>query len=209
MSIYEIGLLGDVTDADCDKLVATIARLISEFDLEVGREVIIRSGETFDRRNRRAATAVAYFGGTAQADQELARRALSASLPIIPTIPADGEFDALIPDFLRATNGLQRRPDDPDMLGLSVVLLECLGLLRQQRRVFVSYRRVESRNVAVQLHDLLSARGFDVFLDTHDIRPGEPFQDVLWHRLCDSDVMVMLARPRSSKRDSCTPSSVA
>ena len=195
MSIYEIGLLGDVTDADCDKLVATIARLISEFDLEVGREVIIRSGETFDRRNRRAATAVAYFGGTAQADQELARRALSASLPILPTIPADGEFDALIPDFLRATNGLQRRPDDPDMLGLSVVLLECLGLLRQQRRVFVSYRRVESRNVAVQLHDLLSARGFDVFLDTHDIRPGEPFQDVLWHRLCDSDVMVMLDTP--------------
>src|SRR5262249_40902685 len=38
-------------------------------------------------------------------------------------------------------------------------------------------------------------RGFDVFLDTHDVRPGERFQDVLWHRLCDSDVMVMLDTP--------------
>ncbi|MFD2649195.1 toll/interleukin-1 receptor domain-containing protein [Devosia albogilva] len=45
------------------------------------------------------------------------------------------------------------------------------------------------------MHDLLSSKGFDVFLDTHDIRPGDPFQDVLWHRLCDSDVMVMLDTP--------------
>src|SRR4029077_243590 len=37
-----------------------------------------------------------------------------------------------------------------------------------------------------------SARGFDVFLDTHDIRPGEPFQEMLWHRLADCDVVIML-----------------
>ena len=57
------------------------------------------------------------------------------------------------------------------------------------------YRRVESRSAAMQLHDLMAARGFDVFLDTHDVRPGDPFQDVLWHRLCDSDVVVMLDTP--------------
>jgi len=81
------------------------------------------------------------------------------------------------------------------MTDLAVAMLECTGLLRRQRRIFVSYRRVESRAAALQLHDLLGARGFDVFLDTHDIRPGDPFQDVLWHRLCDSDVMVMLDSP--------------
>ena len=74
-------------------------------------------------------------------------------------------------------------------------MLECVGLLRRQRRVFVSYRRSEARAAAVQLHDVLSARGFDVFLDTHSIRPAEPFQEVLWHRLVDSDVMVMLDTP--------------
>jgi hypothetical protein len=47
----------------------------------------------------------------------------------------------------------------------------------------------------LQVHDLLTARGFDVFLDTHDIRPGDPFQDILWHRLVDSDVVVMLDTP--------------
>ena len=43
--------------------------------------------------------------------------------------------------------------------------------------------------------DVLTARGFDVFLDTHELRPGEPFQEILWHRLCDSDVMLMLETP--------------
>ena len=195
VSIYEIGLLGDVTDVDRDTLVATIAKLIADFDLEVGREVMIRIGGSFDERNGHAATAVAYFGGATQADQELAYRAFTASLPVIPTIPADGDFGALVPAFLKGANGLRRRADDPEMLELAVGLLECLGLLRRQRRVFVSYRRVESRNAAVQLHDLLSGRGFDVFLDTHDIRPGDPFQDILWHRLCDSDIMVMLDTP--------------
>ena len=145
--------------------------------------------------NGHAATAVAYFGGAVQADQEPARRAVSSSLPVIPTILAAGDFGTLVPPFLQRSNGLRRRADDPKMTELAVALLECVGLLRRQRRVFVSYRRVESRNAAVQLHDLLSGRGFDVFLDTHDIRPGEPFQDVLWHRLCDSDVLVMLDTP--------------
>ncbi|OWU64392.1 MAG: hypothetical protein CBB60_010105 [Armatimonadetes bacterium Cent15-Ar3] len=31
-----------------------------------------------------------------------------------------------------------------------------------------------------------------MFLDTHGVAPGEVFQDVLWHRLCDCDVLIML-----------------
>jgi hypothetical protein len=56
----------------------------------------------------------------------------------------------------------------------------------------VSYRRGESRSAALQLFDAFSARQFDVFLDTHGILPADDFQAVLWHRLCDSDVLVML-----------------
>jgi hypothetical protein len=195
VSIYEIGLLGDVTDVDRETLVATITRLIADFDLVVSRDLMIRIGDSFDQREGHGATAGAYFGGSVQRDQEVARRALSSSLPVIPVVPAVGDFGSLVPDFLQRLNGHRRRADDPEMIELAVALLECVGLLRRQRRVFVSYRRVESRIAAIQLHDLLSGRGFDVFLDTHDIRPGEPFQDVLWHRLCDSDVMVMLDTP--------------
>ena len=57
------------------------------------------------------------------------------------------------------------------MRELATLMLECVGLLRRQRRIFVSYRRTESRDVALQMHDLLIAKGFDVFLDLkfHDI----------------------------------------
>jgi hypothetical protein len=70
--------------------------------------------------------------------------------------------------------------------------LEVLGLLHQQRRIFISYRRSDARDAALQLHDELSSRGFDVFLDTHDIRPAQAFQEMLWHRLSDCDVTIML-----------------
>jgi len=74
--------------------------------------------------------------------------------------------------------------------------LEGLGLLRERRRLFISYRRVEASGVAAQLYEALDAAGFDVFLDTHGIlRPGEPFQEVLWHRLADTDVALLLDTP--------------
>lgn len=68
-------------------------------------------------------------------------------------------------------------------------------MLSRDRRVFLSYRRQESRQAALQLFEAISARGFDVFLDTHDIAPGDDFQAVLWHRLCDCDVLLMLDTP--------------
>lgn len=195
MSVYEIGILGDASVKERDALVGTIERMVGEFGLRVGAEVILHDGATINGRDKHAAFAAAYFGGPNQTDAAAARDLAKASVPIIPTISQSGDFGAHVPDFLKGSNGLRRRADDSELAELAVALLECVGLLRRQRRVFVSYRRVESRSAAMQLHDLLTARGFDVFLDTHDIRPGEPFQDVLWHRLCDSDVMVMLDTP--------------
>ena len=113
MSTYEIGLLGDMTHADRDILVATVTRLISDFDFVAGRDVMIRTGDSFDEREGHLATAAAYFGGVLQADQELARRAFVSSLPVIPTIPVTGDFRASVPAFLQGANGLRRRADDP------------------------------------------------------------------------------------------------
>jgi hypothetical protein len=74
--------------------------------------------------------------------------------------------------------------------------LECVTLLPRQRRVFISYRRDESMEAALQLYAALSARQFDVFLDTHDIQVGQHFQDMLWQRLCDCDVLLFLDTQR-------------
>ena len=195
LSLYELAILGDVTDAERLRLIETIRELVGDFGLSIGADVIIRDGASVGSRDRHAAIAATYFGGNASPDLPSVDELIGSSVPIIPTLASAGDFATQIPRQLHFLNGLRRRADDPNMTELATALLECVGLLRSQRRAFVSYRRIESRSAAVQLHDLLTSRGFDVFLDTHDIRPGEPFQDVLWHRLCDSDVMVMLDTP--------------
>ncbi|KWN76919.1 toll/interleukin-1 receptor domain-containing protein [Burkholderia ubonensis] len=195
MSLYELAVLGSATGVDRHRLSATIEAMIGDFGMTLGADVVIHDAASIETRDVRAAFAAAYFGGAPLSDVEPARALVVASSPVIPTVAPGQQFGAVIPDFLRSANGLTRRDDDPEMTALASALLECVGLLRRQRRVFVSYRRTESRAAALQLHDLLSSRGFDVFLDTHDIRPGDPFQDVLWHRLVDSDVMVMLDTP--------------
>ncbi|HMO73927.1 MAG TPA: toll/interleukin-1 receptor domain-containing protein [Sphingopyxis sp.] len=195
MSHYELAILGSPTEAERAALVRAIATLVGDFGIEIGRELILHDGASVAGRNPRAAFVAAYFGGVPASDVEAARMLVAQSAPVIPTVGPAQEFGTCIPDFLQSANGLRRRGDDEPMRELAAALLECIGLLRQQRRVFVSYRRTEARAAALQLHDLLSARGFDVFLDTHDIRPGDPFQEVLWHRLVDSDVMVMLDTP--------------
>ncbi|MGG5887525.1 toll/interleukin-1 receptor domain-containing protein [Falsiroseomonas sp. HC035] len=195
MSLYELAILGDATPDERARLTQTLTELVSAFGLTVGQDVVVRNAAGLCGRDIRAATGAAFFGGAHIVDSGAARELIRASVPVIPTIAASADFSTSVPDFLAGLNGLRRRADDVEMTELAAALLECVGLLRRQRRVFVSYRRVESRAAALQLHDLMTGRGFDVFLDTHDIRPGDPFQDVLWQRLCDSDVMVMLDTP--------------
>lgn len=195
MSLYELAILGNGTRSNRVRLSQTITDLVGEFGMRVGHDVIIHDAASVANRDRRAAFAATYFGGDATKDLLSVDELLKCSAPIIPTVANGEDFGAKIPRQLHFLNGLRRRHDDHALTELASALLECMGLLRRQRRVFVSYRRIESRNAAMQLHDLLTSRGFDVFLDTHDVRPGEPFQDVLWQRLCDSDVLVMLDTP--------------
>lgn len=169
--------------------------MLQQFSLNVGVDVRFHDACSIHLRDRHSAFAAVYFSGAEPSDLGVISDLCRHSMPVIPAIRVGGSFGNEIPEPLRNANGLRLRADDPELTELAVALLECVGLLRRQRRVFVSYRRIESRFAALQLHDRLSARGFDVFLDTHDIRPGEPFQDVLWNRLCDSDVMVMLDTP--------------
>lgn len=195
MGVYELAIVGAATDRDRQILVESLKGMVEEFGLDLGSDVIIHDAQSLGGRDKHAAFAAAYFGGTPHVDTDAAQSIVQSTSPIIPTTDWMQEFIPSVPPVLHASNGLRRRQDDPKMTELAAALLECVGLLRRQRRVFVSYRRTESRAAALQLHDLLSARGFDVFLDTHDVRPGDPFQDVLWHRLCDSDAMLMLDTP--------------
>ncbi len=196
MSLYELVILGSPSADERAALEQTLARAVSEVGLSFQVDVMLRDAADLAARDPRAATAACYFvtPHADPADVEAVETIVQAAAPIIPTVAPLGDFTHA-PSVIAASNGLRRRNDDPGLASLAAAMLECVGLLRTQRRVFLSYRRIESRAAALQLHDSLAERGFDVFLDTHDIRPGQPFQEVLWHRLCDSDVLVMLDTP--------------
>ncbi|MBS4005890.1 MAG: toll/interleukin-1 receptor domain-containing protein [Afipia sp.] len=195
MSLYEIVILGDDRHSERARLKTTLVEMLQDLDLQLGREVTFREHADVQNRDNKAATGCVYFGGAPGNDIAIVERLIYDGHPVIPVICDGQTFDADIPESLRPLNGVKVHSKDPQLVELSTALLECVGLLRRQRRVFISYRRTEARRAAQQLHDELAAKGFDVFLDTHDIRPAEPFQDVLFHRLCDSDVMVMLDTP--------------
>lgn len=195
MGIYEFAILGNTTSEQREKLTKSIEEMASEFGLCVDDHVRIYDSETVMERNRSAAFTAIYFGGSPQVDIEAAQSIYDESVPIVPVVSRLELFSVHIPDFLQPTNGYCLNEQDPEMKELAALMMECVGLLRRQRRVFVSYRRTESRDVALQMYDVLTEKGFDVFLDTHDIRPGETFQDALWHKLCDSDVLIMLDTP--------------
>ena len=195
VSLYELAILGNASRQERDRLTGTITEMTRDFGLTVGNELVILDAGGIADRNRRAAFAAAYFGGDPTTDAAAVAELIRTSAVVIPTVASGGDFETEIPQALRSANGHRRRANDVDMNELAAALLECLGLLRVQRRVFLSYRRTEARAAALQLHDRLLERTFDVFLDTHDIRPGQPFQEVLFHRLCDSDVLLMLDTP--------------
>lgn len=98
-------------------------------------------------------------------------------------------FSDEIPKLLSNQNGLKFKDNVSKICNL---ILEGFELLRSNRKIFISYKRSESSNIAIQLYEILEQNNFDVFLDTHSVDKGEDFQEELWHRMTDSDIILML-----------------
>jgi hypothetical protein len=170
-----------------------LAAAADAFRLTLGNELVVHWQPTsFEPAQRTAAVAV-YFGGAGGSNRSLEGVLDPKRVSVIPVASTETQVTEEVPAALHALNCCLGDRDGDERVTATV--LESLGLLRRQRRVFLSYRRIEAREAAVQLFDELSARGYDVFLDTHSVARGVDFQESLWHRLSDVDVMVMLDTP--------------
>lgn len=112
----------------------------------------------------------------------------------------ENDFKKEIPDILSKYNGLKW---DINLNKIVNLILEGFELLRKSRKIFISYKRSESSNVAIQLYEHLEQNNFDVFLDTHSVDKGEDFQEELWHRMTDCDVILMLNTDGFLKSEWC------
>ncbi|BEU94301.1 toll/interleukin-1 receptor domain-containing protein [Acidovorax sp. DW039] len=190
--IYELALMGDPTDDQAAAVVKEIEQALTAFGLRLGFDVGLNiRPRTFAPSNRTSAAA-AFFGSEVASAMDVTAL-LSRVMPVLPVVSSLTRVRAELPAQLWPINSLEYGAAGARRVASA--LLECAGLLPRQRRIFLSYRRDEARQAALQLFDALSARLFDVFLDTHAIAPAEDFQSALWHRLCDADVLLMLDTP--------------
>lgn len=192
MTLYELAIMGAPSDAQIGELETYVSAVIGPFGLHLHDEIVWAVRPHDFKPLQTTPAAIVFFGGPGVSEAGL-NEVLHRGIPVLPVASADGRITAEIPAQLRTLNCLTYATHGPQRI--STALLECVGLLPRQRRVFVSYRRDGASQAALQLFNAFSARHFDVFLDTHGIAPAEDFQAVLWHRLCDSDVLVMLDTP--------------
>jgi len=191
---YQLIVLGNYALYKQDIVDSFFAR-ITELGLDADAFVLLNEVNFDQQYQARNPSVCVYFSnGGLFPDIDILKLLINDAVFLIPVVPDLNHYKSLTPQELHFINGTELG----DSFGVNTItnkLLEGLSLLRQSRRLFISYRRVESRAVAIQLYELFDQKGFDVFLDTHSLQAGDYFQDELWHRLVDTDVVVLLDTP--------------
>jgi TIR domain-containing protein len=194
---YQVVVLDPGETGRSERLRDTLRRRLADLGLDPEQAVSFLEASNFESRTPNAPVVGIYFGSEVKKDAETEVIGQLLSLPavVLPVVESIEKYQSLVPDALGPVNGIALDPQDSELEQVANLALEALSLLRQSRRLFISYKRLDSRSVALQLYELLDERGYDVFLDTHGVLPGEPFQDVLWHRLADSDITILIDTP--------------
>lgn len=104
MSLYELAILGHASSGEREILTESLRAMVEDFGLVIGVDVIVHDGMTAASRDKHAAFAAVYFGGTYEVDAKAAQELVRASAPVIPTVAADGNFELQIrPSFSSRT----------------------------------------------------------------------------------------------------------
>ena len=166
---------------------------VKELNLQKDFYQFINSSELTTKYKGNQPAFVLYFGYEDGKFQDIieVKKLLAEGNIVLPIFY--NSFSKEIPIALENQNGLKYYKQQNEKI--VNLILESFGKLRTTRKVFISYKRDESTSVAIQLYEALEKNNFDVFLDTHSIKQGEPFQDELWHRMTDCDVIVLLNTP--------------
>lgn len=189
---YQLLFLGDTEQGAYKEIRGQFMTAIREFGMDESCVKIIKA-DSFDIDYSNSQPTFAFFFGDAKnrnRDLTILTKLLSHGDTIYPIYFRDGDFEQEMPDCIHAINGHQYKEEDVHKFVNCA--LESFRLLRKTRKVFISYRRKDSMAVANQLFDVLTRRNFDVFLDTYAISGAENFQEELFHRMSDCDVLIQL-----------------
>lgn len=197
---YQVILLGTLNERT-DGIVNLFFQEIENLKLPVDFYKIILKNEIEKEYLGNQPTYVLYFGNPEgkHEDIDYLENLLKDGNTILPIFY--DSFSKEIPMLLENQNGLKY--DNSKDIKIVNLMLESFGRLRNTRKIFVSYKRDQSTSVAIQLYEALERNNFDVFLDTHSIKQGEPFQEELWHRMTDCDVILLLNTSKFLESEWC------
>ena len=145
-------------------------------------------------RDTRAVAAVLCRPRMSRQERDAIDECLTRNIPIFPVVRDLTKFSSVAPASVFALNGYELT-DPRDVGELCRPATRGFGAARGKRKIFISYARMDSSEIALQLRAAFTARWYTVFLDTVSIRPGAEFQDELMQELADSDVVVLLNSP--------------
>lgn len=150
-----------------------------------------------------------YFGKTS-ADSNLSEEmeksmgVLLKHHAVLPVAMNPDDFKTKFPEELKALNGFFLKKNEKEsFLRLKNYVASYFGLLDNNRKVFISYRRTELELLAHKLYDKLVKKKYQPFLDSYSIVEGVDFQEYLRHELVDSEIVILLDSPDFNSSDYC------
>lgn len=192
---YQIVFLG-TPNLRPDALAKLIGERVTELGLSSQTIAYLQENE-YSQRNIRLPTVAIFVGyeGADDVNHPAIEGLLEDSQIVITIVSSLVNVSSEIPESLRHINAIAAILDDRNLDRVVSLILESFRLLRKERRLFISYKRDDAQSLANQLYNALDAHGFDVFIDTRSVPPAVDFQAELWHRLSDSDVVVLIDTP--------------
>jgi hypothetical protein len=109
-------------------------------------------------------------------------------LPVVPMFRPPHQAHEVIPAVIGRLNAI---PWDGSGMA-EMAILRLLGLVEAERRLFLSYSRAASSELALQLRTKLSELRYDVFLDRFSVNPGDDFQRRIDIELADKAFVLLL-----------------
>ena len=189
---YQIIFLGDVANPACEAIKRRFYEKTHEMGLPTESLIEIYSGNFTACYQNKQPSFVYYFGKKDHnnLDADKLDILMTNGDAIIPVYFQKDSFLEEIPKVAWKINGKVYSDEKTD--AFVNYALEALRLMRQNRKLFISYRRSDSTVIANQLFDALVRCNYDVFLDTYSIGAAKNFQEELHHRLSDCDILIQL-----------------
>jgi hypothetical protein len=111
---------------------------------------------------------------------------------VLPILPASADPNLVLPPALSQIVILR---NTIGVASLVPNIFLAAGIGSDQFRLFISYRRNDSADLADQLFDRFSHEGFDVFLDRFRGTPGRAFPPQLSGALMDKGLLIVIESP--------------